>query len=179
MDQNLLKHLGNIDQIAGIREAKLLRGKGQHTQIAEVYNAAGLRFTVVPDRGMDLFDCSYKGINLSFQSKNGLTAPQVYSPADREFVNQWPGGLLATCGLDNVGGPCEMGEYYPTHGRISYTPAKTFGVETKWEGEDYLLRTTGQVDQSCLYGRNLSLRRTVETGLYRKSIKIQEVKYQC
>ena len=82
MNVSLLKHLGNIDQIAGVRESQLLRGRGEQIQIAEFYNAAGLRFTVVPDRCMDLFDFSYKGVNLAFQTKNGLTSPQAYIPAD-------------------------------------------------------------------------------------------------
>ena len=77
MNIQLLKQLGNIDQIAGIRESQLLRGRGEQIHIAEFYNAAGLRFTVVPDRCMDLFDFSYKGINFAFQSKNGLTSPQA------------------------------------------------------------------------------------------------------
>lgn len=174
MDTTLLKHLGNIDQIAGIREATLLRGRGQQTHIAEVYNAAGLRFTVVPDRGMDLFDCSYKGINLSFQSKNGLTCPQAFSAAAGEFCEQWSGGMLTTCGLDNVGNQCESGETYHSHGRFSYIPAKTFGVQTQMEDADYILRLTGQMDQTRLYGRHLSVRRTIETGLYSKTIKIRD-----
>jgi hypothetical protein len=172
MDIKLLKHLGNIDQIAGIQESTLLRGRGEHIHVAEVYNAAGLRFTVVPDRGMDLFHCSYKGMNLSFQSKNGLTSPQSFSPKDNEFCDQWSGGMLVTCGLDNVGIQCESGGTCPTHGRFSYIPAKTFGTETKWEEEDYILRLSGQVDQTRLYGRHLSLCRTVETGLNSRSIKI-------
>ena len=90
MNVSLLKQLGNIDQIAGIRESVLLRGRGEQMHIAEFYNAAGLRFTVVPDRCMDVFDLSYKGVNLSFQSKNGLTSPQAYTPADGEFAEQWP-----------------------------------------------------------------------------------------
>ena len=102
MDIQLLKYLGNIDQIAGVREYQLLRGRGEQIQVAEFYNAAGLRFTVIPDRCMDLFDLSYKGVNLSFQSKNGLVAPQANSAAKGEFTEQWSGGMLVTCGLDNV-----------------------------------------------------------------------------
>ncbi len=48
MNVELLKQLGNIGQIAGIRESRLLRGRGEGIAIAEFYNAAGLRFTVVP-----------------------------------------------------------------------------------------------------------------------------------
>ena len=85
MNVELLKQLGNIGQIAGIRESRLLRGRGEGIAIAEFYNAAGLRFTVVPDRCMDLFDLSYKGVNLGFQSKNGLTSPQAFCPSDGDF----------------------------------------------------------------------------------------------
>ena len=117
MNVELLKQLGNIGQIAGIRESRLLHGRGEGIAIAEFYNAAGLRFTVVPDRCMDLFDLSYKGVNLGFQSKNGLTSPQAFCPSDGEFSEQWPGGMLVTCGLGNVGGhatnggPCPGAEF--------------------------------------------------------------------
>ena len=157
MNIELLKKLGNIDQLAGIRETKLLRGRGEDIQLAEFYNAAGLRFSVVPDRCMDLWDLSYKGINFSFQSKNGLTSPQAYTPADGEFAEQWPGGMLVTCGLDNVGGHASEGGVFPTHGRISHVPAKNFGTQTYWDGERYVLRATGEVHQTKMYSRHLSM----------------------
>lgn len=175
MNIQLLKQLGNMDQIAGIRESQLLRGRGEQIHIAEFYNAAGLRFTVVPDRCMDLFDCSYKGGNLSFQSKNGLTSPQAFCPGDGEFSEQWPAGMLVTCGLDNVGGHVQTDGVYPTHGRISHVPAKNFGTETHWEGEDYILRARGEVHHTKMYGRHLSIRRTIETGLNSKSVRIDDV----
>lgn len=175
MNIQLLKQLGNIDQIAGIRESRLLRGRGEDIHIAEVYNAAGLRFTVVPDRCMDLFDFSYKGINLSFQSKNGLTSPQAYTPADGEFAEQWPGGMLVTCGLGNVGGHSDEEGVFPTHGRISHVPAKNFGTQTRWENGDYVLRTQGEVHQTKMYSRHLSIRRTWETSLNSKSVKLHDV----
>ena len=175
MNIELLKKLGNIDQLAGIRETKLLRGRGEDIQLAEFYNATGLRFSVVPDRCMDLWDLSYKGINLSFQSKNGLTSPQAYTPADGEFAEQWPGGMLVTCGLDNVGGHASEGGVFPTHGRISHVPAKNFGTETYWDGERYVLRATGEVHQTKMYSRHLSIRRTIETGLDEKVIKIHDI----
>ena len=175
MNIELLKHLGNIDQIAGIRESQLLRGRGEQIHIAEFYNAAGLRFTVVPDRCMDLFDFSYKGVNMSFQSKNGLTSPQAYTPANGEFAEQWPGGMLVTCGLGNVGGHVEGGGVFPTHGRISHVPAKNFGTRTYWEGDDYILRAHGEVHQTKMYSRHLSIQRTIETSLNAKSVKFHDV----
>ena len=175
MDISLLKHLGNLDQIAGIREVTLQGGRGSGMRLAEFYNAAGLRFSVMPDRGMDLLDLSYKGINLSFQTKNGAVSPFAFSPKNGEFTAQWSGGALVTCGLDHVGGHSETGETFPTHGRISYTPAKTFGVKTFWDESTYRLRAEGDIHQTRMYGRHLGLNRTVETELYGKSIVIRDV----
>lgn len=175
MNVELLKQLGNIGQIAGIRESRLLRGRGEGIAIAEFYNAAGLRFTVVPDRCMDLFDLSYKGVNPGFQSKNGLTSPQAFCPSDGEFSEQWPGGMLVTCGLGNVGGHATNGGQFPTHGRISHVPAQNFGTETYWDGERYLLRARGEVHQTKMYSRHLSIRRTIETELNSRVIRLHDV----
>lgn len=175
MNTTLLKHLGNIDQIAGIRESQLLRGRGEQIHVAEFYNAAGLRFTVVPDRCMDLFDFSYKGVNISFQSKNGLTSPQAYTPADGEFAEQWPAGMMVTCGLDNVGGHSHEGGEFPTHGRTSHVPAKYFGARTFWDGDEYVLRARGEIHQTKMFSRHLALNRTIETTLNAKSVKIHDV----
>lgn len=174
MDTKQLKYLGNIEQIAGIREATLRGGRADGVRIAEVHNAAGLRYTVVPDRGMDLYDLSYKGINLSFQSKNGLLSPYTFSPQRGEFSDQWSGGALVTCGLDNVGGHSENGGTFPTHGRFGYLPASSFGAFGDWEGEEYRLRLEGEVHQTKLYGRHLSLRRRIETGWQDKTILLQD-----
>ena len=175
MNIELLKQLGNIDQIAGIRESRLLRGRGEGIQIAEFYNAAGLRFSVVPDRCMDLYDLSYKGVNLSYHCKNGLTSPQAFNSADGEFADQWPGGQMVTCGLSNVGGHSSAGGINPTHGRIAHLPASNFGTETYWDGENYILRASGEVHETKMFSRHLSIRRTIETGLYSKFLKIHDV----
>ena len=175
MNIEVLKHVGNIDQIAGIRQSKLLRGRAEGIEIAEFYNASGLRFSLVPDRAMDIFDLSFKGINISFQTKNGLTAPQAFNAMDGEFAEQWPGGAMVTCGLDNVGLHTVLDGIYPTHGRVAHTPAKSFGVQTFWNGENYVLQATGETHQTKMYSRHLSIRRTVETGLYDKTIRIHDV----
>lgn len=175
MNIELLKQLGNIDQIAGVRESKLIRGRGQDIQLAEFYNNAGLRFSVVPDRCMDLYDLSYKGVNLAFHSKNGLTSPQSFNAMDGEFAEQWPGGAMVTCGLDNVGGHARNGGVFPTHGRISHVPASNFGTETYWDGDNYVLKATGEVHHTKMYSRHLSIRRTIETGLNDKSIRIHDI----
>lgn len=174
MNIDLLKHLGNINQIAGIRVSTLRRGRGVGMDIAEFYNAAGLRFTVLPDRCMDLNDLSYKGINLSFQSKNGLISGASFESSPDSFCDEWPGGMLATCGLDNVGEGYDDGDIYPTHGRIASIPADHFGTSASWQGDEYVLCAIGQMQQSRLFGRNLLLERTLQTTLDSKSITLTD-----
>lgn len=174
MKVDLLRHLGNMEQICGIRETQLCRGFGAGVRVAEFYNAAGLRFSVTPDRCMDLYDFSYKGINLSFLSCNGLRSPMSYTVQQGEFPWQWSGGILSTCGLDNVGSHCDDGITYPTHGRISATPAKRFGVQAQWAEEDYILRAEGEMEQTRLYGVRMCLQRSIQTTLYGKSIQIHD-----
>lgn len=174
MNIELLKRLGHPDQLCGIRESRLSRGLGEGVAVAEFHNAAGLRFTVVPDRCMDLYDLSYKGVNLSFLSRNGLRSPMSYTAMNGEFTQQWSGGMLATCGLDNVGGSCEDGITYPIHGRISAVPAQQFGTRCRWEGDDYVLEARGEMHQTRLYGAHLSLERSVRTTLNGKSLTIHD-----
>lgn len=175
MNAELLKKLGNIDQLAGIREVQLLNGRGQGVRLAEFYNAAGLRFSVVPDRCMDLYDLSYKGMNLCFQAKTGLSAPAAFSVLEEEFAQQWPGGAMVTCGLDNAGDQVAGEEIFPVHGRANAIPATHFGTDACWQGEDYVLSARGEMHQSVLFGRHLSLRRQIKTGLFSKKLEIHDV----
>ncbi len=172
MDITLLKHLGNLEQLCGIRESRLLE---PDMRITEVYNAAGLRFTLLPDRCMDIYDLSYRGINLSFQTKNGLRCPEAVSAAEGEFIHQWSGGALVTCGLDNVGAHTEAEGRCPDHGRITAMRARHYGTFAGWEGEDYLLRAQGEIHQARLNGSHLSIRRTLETGLQERCIRLRDV----
>lgn len=175
MNQELLKRIGNIEQAAGIREAVLQNGPGAGLRIAELHNAAGLRFTVVPDHGMDIYDFSYKGVNLSFLSKNGLNSAAPASGPEDVFFGKWPAGMLSTCGLDNVNGSTVIdGVYYPTHGKISSLPAEGFSASEIWEGDRYLLRTEGEMNETDLYHRHLSLHRKISTGLYDKTVTITD-----
>lgn len=175
MNVELLKRLGNIDQLAGIRESRIIRGRGEGIEIAQFYNAAGLSFSVTPDRCMDIYDLSYKGVNFSFHSCNGLTSSLSFKTNAGEFAEQWPGGMLVTCGLDNVGGHCEDNANYPVHGRISNVPASNFGTETYWKGEKYILGASGEIHQTRMYTRHLSIRRRIETELNSREIKLHDV----
>ena len=170
-----LRKVGNMDQLAGIRLAQLAEGPGRGVTVAEFHNAAGLRFTVSPDRCMDIYDFSYKGVNISFLSRNGMRSPMSYTALKSEFAQQWSGGMLSTCGLDNVGGHCEAGTIYPTHGRISAIPAEQFGYSARWEKDDYILEASGEIHEARLYGSHLTLSRRIRTSLNAKCVRISDI----
>ena len=84
-----------MSQLAEIRRATLSEGTGKGLDTAQFRNAAGLAFAVIPGRCMDIYDLSYRGINLSFLSKAGLT-PHLFS--DERGVFQ-PVGRRRACHL--------------------------------------------------------------------------------
>ena len=175
MDISLMKKLANMDQIAGIREVELKTGKSQGVRVFEFYNAAGFAFSVTPDLCMDLYDLRFKGTNLAYHSKNGIISPFAFSPVNGVFVDQWIGGAMKTCGLDNVGGQCEKGGVFPTHGRLGFTPAQHFGTAAFWDGDRYVMRASGDIHFTKAFGTHVSIRRTIETDLFATSLTIHDV----
>ncbi len=176
MNTTLLKKLGNLDQLCGIRDSRLVSGRGEGVRVTEFHNAAGLSFSILPDKGMDIYDLSYKGVNLAFKTKNGIVSPHAASASNGEFVEQWSGGAMVTCGLDNVGGYCEVdGFRHQQHGRYGTIPASSFGTKGFWDGDNYILRAEGEMHQTRFFGHHLGLLRTVETGINDKAIRIHDV----
>jgi hypothetical protein len=176
MKTDLAKKLGNIDQLAGVRFERVEGGSAAGSRLLHVWNAAGLSFTVQPDKCLDLYDCSFRGVNLAFHSKNGMTAPGRFLPEASAFFSYWSGGMLATCGLGNVGGAdvSDPLDPQPIHGRIGYAAAEALSADAFWQGEDYVLSVSGRMRESRLYGRNLELHRQIRTTLFSREIEITD-----
>ncbi len=62
--QQIQGHVGDISQIGGVHTFTLADGPERGVRAAELRSAAGLRFTVYLDRGMDIGPAEYKGIQL-------------------------------------------------------------------------------------------------------------------
>lgn len=151
---------GHIAQLCGYKRVRFADGLENGTEGIHIWNAAGLQLWVLPGRGMDIGMLHYKGIPLTWSSRTGYVHPS--------FLQQegWPkgfhGGLLATCGLNNVGPGCRDGETtYEQHGSISRTPAADVACHGAWQGDDYFLTVQGTVHDADSKGRHLQLRRTI------------------
>lgn len=176
-EKELKKYLGRMDQLAGIQTCILQDGKAWTSRCAYVYTGTGLEFTVYLDRCMDISQARYKGFPLGWRSTPGDVAPFYYEPEGIRWLRSYFGGLLTTCGLTNVGPPCEKSELSGDglHGRISNTPAEDVCIEKKWIDDKYTLILRGKMRQSALFMENLVLEREIKTYLGAKAFWIKDV----
>ena len=172
--RQMLKHVGDFSQLFGSKEYTLTDGKAKGMRAFDVRNGSGLEFTVLADRGLDIAGLSFKGINCSYISKTGLVAPEYYEKDGVELLRSFFGGFLTTCGLRNVGGPCEdEGEHFGLHGRISHTPAEEVRAGIDWEDGLPVMSIGGMMREARLFGENMVLRRKIRCHYGDNRIQLQ------
>jgi hypothetical protein len=172
----LSRHVGHMDQLAGIRPMELADGKARGCRILDVWTGAGFRFQVNADRALDIASCAFEGIPLAWRSPSGDVHPAFYEPQGLGWLRSFPGGLLATCGLDQFGSPSQDGGVeFGLHGRISNLPATQVNYRTFWDGDEYILEVSGEIRQTALFFENLVLRRRLTTRLGSNRLRIEDV----
>jgi hypothetical protein len=171
----LLAHVGDLSQVAGVRLIELSDGVERGVRAADVATGGGLEFTVLLDRGMDIGAASYKGLPLAWVSPAGFAHPAHFEPEGLGWLRTFGGGLMTGCGLTNVGSPCEdEGELLGQHGRLSHLPARHVGSGQEWEMDECSFWVDGELRQARLFGENLCLTRRIETGLGQNRISIHD-----
>ncbi|MEA3335025.1 MAG: aldose 1-epimerase family protein [Chloroflexota bacterium] len=174
--QELLKHVGHMDQLAGVKLLEAADGLARDSRLLQVWTGSGLTFDLLADRALDISACRYKGIPLAWVSSVGEVHPAYYDSRGLGWLRSFPGGLLATCGLDHWGPPTsDLGEEFGLHGRVSNLPARYVSYRAGWMGEQYELEITGEVRQAAVFGENLVLRRRISTRLGSNMIQIDDV----
>jgi hypothetical protein len=174
--QELMKCVGHINQLAGIKSYEMNSGKAHGLKAHDITTGSGLEFTVLEGKCLDIAGMSYKGINLNFLAKPGLVAPYFFNPHGNEFLRNYQAGMLYTCGLSNVGPACQdEGKEYNIHGRINHTPADNVSAIAEWEGDEYILSVSGEMREAALFNENLVLHREIRTGLGAKRLEIHDM----
>jgi hypothetical protein len=173
--RELERRMGHLDQIGGTRHFEYSTGRARGVQAVEVNTGAGLVFTVLPGRGLDIAACSYKGTNLVYLAPGGISHPAFYNPAGLEWLNTFFGGLLTTCGLSYFGDPERDGEKeLGLHGRYAGLAAAVCRDCSRWEGDEYLVEIGGTVEECALFGDKLRLHRSITTRLGSRSLTIRD-----
>ena len=119
------RYTGHTAQLFGIKEYQLIGGRAKGVRAFDIRNGSGLEFTLLSGRCLDISALSFKSINCGYLAQPGIVAPEYYEPEGAGALRSFFLGFLTTCGLRNVGSPCEdEGESFGLHGRISNIPAE-------------------------------------------------------
>jgi hypothetical protein len=168
--ETLEAHSADMRQFIDARAATLDNGM----RTIDVHNSSGLTFSLLPDRGLDVFTAWFNGVPLTWQSMGAPHVPDMGSP----WLRQFNGGLLVTCGLRHAG-PGEVddvtGEVRDVHGLYTRLRAHDVNVSRGWEGATYTLTIRGTVAEASLFGEQLRLERAVRVVLGQPSFTLTDV----
>jgi hypothetical protein len=183
--QELLRRIGCLDQVAGVRLVTLGDGAERGVRVLEFRTGNGFAFDALIDRAMDIGRCELRGMPLGWLSRVGFVGPWHYEPAGLGWLRSFGGGLLTTCGLEHAlfmaedtaeqfRYPAKQTESYGLHGRISNRPARLTGYGERWEGDECILWAEGEILQAAVFGEHLLLRRRIETRLGEARLTIRD-----
>lgn len=165
-------YLSNPQQAYTLRRVTIEEGNAKGAAVIEICTAGGLQVDILPDSGMDIGQVRYKGVNMTFISKNGYDSPTRFIPYENEFLKTFPGGLVYTCGLRSVGGGNrdEDGEYHPLHGRYHGLSAEQVATFV----EDDTIIVQGVVRETALFGEVLEVKRTIRIPVFGTQIVLSD-----
>jgi hypothetical protein len=140
-------------------------------RIIEAYNATGLALTLLPDRGLDIWNARFQGQPLTWLSPGSPHPPDT----GQTWTQAFNGGLLVTCGLTHAG-PAETdpttGEQRPMHGRYSTLQADEVILHRDDDGG---MAISGTVWEASLFGPQVALRRTLRLPFAEPALTIHDV----
>jgi hypothetical protein len=133
------ERLGHLDQVALATEKPAI----------DVHVLRGIELRVHPRRGLDVGAAWFRGLPLAWIAPAGEGGAEAAGWRDA-----WGGGLVTTCGLDNVGAPSEG---IGLHGTYTFLPARD--VASERSVSEVVVR--GTVDEP----RGLRVERTIRTAV--------------
>ncbi|MFV0633067.1 DUF4432 family protein [Demequina sp.] len=119
-----------------------------------VRTLGGLSVEILPERGLDLGSVWWCGYPIAWRSALGPRGASS-DPASSGWIGRFEGGMLATCGVDNIG-PARDG--LGLHGSHHLTSAFDVAVT---RDRDHAVTITGTVDSSSVFGRCVEVRRRI------------------
>ena len=182
----LLRRVGRLEQVAGVRLVTLDDGLGRGVRVIEFRTGSGFSFEVVVDRCFDIGQCEIGGRPLNWQSNAGIVGPWFYENDEWGWFRAWGGGMVVTCGLDHtlLAGEDDASDFHQMHnfqtvrfglhGRVGGLPARLIGYDERWEGDACVLWAEGEVLQSAIFGEHLLLHRRIEARVGESSFTIHD-----
>ena len=166
------EYIGNPTQLFEVKQYTLTNGRANGTRAISIWNGAGLSFTLLPDRCLDISDLRFNGKNMAYMTPAGVVAPTYYEPVDFNWLRSFGGGFLVTCGLDNIGIPGGV-PGMTLHGRIGNTPCENVCCDLAPDGLS--VKISGTAREASLFGCKLTLHRTYEIARGEDKITFTDV----
>jgi hypothetical protein len=172
----LSRYVADMAQLAEIRPVAYQDGPEAGVRALEFRTGAGLSFTVLADRCMDVGLAEIDGVPLSFMTGVGYAHPTYYSAHESDWLRTFPGGLFVTGGLDTYGQPAvDGGQAFGLHGRASALPARGLSWDADWDGDEYVLKARGKMRQVAFHGEQLQLTREITAWLGQNRFTFHDV----
>lgn len=164
-------YLGSTSQLFDVRSYTFNDGKAAGVRAVDVW-CGELQFTILPDRCMDLYSVRWRGNNMSFLTPAGVVHPTYHTGAGMSWHRAFGGGMLATCGLQNIGTTDDTPDL-TIHGRIGNTPASHLCIAVD---EDAMgAEISGTMAETSLFGADLTLRRTYRVRAGENTIHFTDI----
>lgn len=170
--KELYRYIGNSGQVYGVRRVILDEGNARGIALYQVKTSGGLELDILPDTGLDIGSLRYKGVNISYITKNGYDCPARFLPVSNEFGRYFPGGMLFTCGLLSAGpeNTTDDAGFQPLHGRIHAQSAR--GVFGYVDGGNIIVG--GELRETQQGSYNFSLRRKYTIPVWGSELTIED-----
>lgn len=161
-------YVGTQDAVVQIRELIGDPHSGQGGRAYAFSLAGGLSFEVLPERGLDIGAVWFRDKPVAWRSALGSPGPGVTADG---WIGRFGGGILVTCGLDNVGPArgkhSQHGSHHDTRAHdVTATRIQDHGV---WG-----VRVTGTVDSVEIFGRRVRLHREITALTDRHEICVND-----
>jgi hypothetical protein len=163
--------LGSLDQVAAVRSSTAGADRGHPQRAIDVRVLDGIDLRLLPDRGLDLSAAWYAGRPLAWSSRVGEVSP-LPTPRGTDWSAAFGGGLVTTCGLQNVGAPSEG---HGQHGTFSHLPARDIRIDRDVVGDEVVVTVHGVVEDATALGVHLRCERRVQTTTGRGEILLHDV----
>ena len=158
--RELRRRVGDVSQLVSTRAVRLADGNEDGTRVIDARAAGGISAMILADRGLDLGPVWAAGHQVSWQSTTGVVHPSYFHADD--WLRSFHGGMLLTCGLQNVGLPSDdEGTSHGLHGRISHIPARNVTHRVVEEDGRLVAEVSGEVRETDVFGADLLLRRRI------------------
>lgn len=151
--------VGHPDQLACARASVSGLDGGGAQRALDLQVAGGLSARVRPDRGLDIAGAWFAGLPVAWLSRVGEAT--AAAPGVDAWTARFGGGLVTTCGMQNVGLPSEG---HGQHGAFSSISARNVGAELRRaSGQELELVVSGVVEEGDALDVHLRCVRQITT----------------